>query len=83
MAACARVWTLIVGTMAGVTFPDQVDPTWREMCRKETGSGPATLRDREDATGERVAQAVKDIVADVKRQIFPHHGLEPSSRASR
>lgn len=83
MAACARVWTLIAGAMAGVNFSDETDPAWRELCRKETGSAPATLRDREPSTDGHVAQAVKDVVADVKQQIFPHHGLNVSSRASR
>jgi len=78
MAACARVWTLIASVLVGVELPDEIDPGWREMCRWEIGSLPAPmkLRDPADATerGE-VSQAVREVVAKVKANVFPIHGL--------
>jgi len=76
LAACARVWTLIAAAMAGVALPDPIDPAWREMCRRATGSAPTTVRDRQvPAGGERVADGVKEVVAAVKELVFPLHGL--------
>jgi acetoin utilization protein AcuC len=76
MAACARVWTLIAATMAGVTLPDGIDPGWRELCQRELGlPPPATLRDEGAGSEEGVSTAVKEVVADVKRRVFPHHGI--------
>jgi len=78
MAACARVWTLIASVLVGVELPDEIEPGWREMCRWEIGSVPApmSLRDPVDSTerGE-VSQAVRDVVAEVKANVFPIHGL--------
>ena len=81
MAACARVWTLIGASMAGVDLEDEIDPKWREMCRREIGSSPTTLRDAGDAGGQSVSQAVKEVVADVKTRVFPHHGLKAEGRS--
>ncbi|MEK6838740.1 MAG: hypothetical protein AABY08_03250, partial [Candidatus Thermoplasmatota archaeon] len=76
LAACARVWTLIAAATAGVALPDPIDPAWREMCRRATGSAPTTVRDRQvPAGGERVADGVKEVVASVKELVFPFHGL--------
>ncbi len=76
MAACARVWTVIAGTMVGADLPDEIDPGWREMCRWEiTAPAPATLRDRDIATDDKVSQAARDVVKDVKSNVFPLYGL--------
>jgi len=76
VAACARMWTLIASTMAGVDLPNPIDARWRELCRSKTGSAPATLRDVDVASGgERVTEAVREVVADVKTKVFPLHGL--------
>jgi len=77
MAACARVWTVIAATMVGADLPDEIDPEWRETCRWEiTAPAPASLRDRDvSEDGGTVSQAVKDVVKDVKANVFPLHGL--------
>jgi len=85
MAACARVWTVIAGAIAEVELPDEIDAAWRELCRHDLGMGPApaTLRDRGlEGGGEKVSPAVRDVVADVKARIFPHHGLDVPPRGN-
>jgi len=76
MAACARIWTLIAARIAGVDLPDEINGSWREMCRGAIGSAPDRLRDR-DATADApvVSEAVKQVVAEVKAAVFPHHGI--------
>ncbi len=86
MAACARVWTVIAGVIAGVDLPDDIDPGWRELCRRELGGGPApaTLRDRGlVGDDDRVSPSVRDVVSDVKAHVFPHHGLDAPSEKNR
>lgn len=76
VAACARVWTLIAAEMAGATLRNPIDPGWREMCTRATGSAPVSLRDREESgNAERVADGVRLAVASAKEAVFPFHGL--------
>jgi len=77
IVACARVWTLIAATMAKITVGDDIDPQWREMCRRETGVSLSDthLRDGEDSREERVSRAVEEVVREVKGEVFPYHGL--------
>ncbi len=63
--------------MVGADLPDEIDPAWREMCRWEiTAPAPVSLRDRDvSEDGAKVSPAVRDVVKDVKANVFPLHGL--------
>ena len=78
LVACARVWTLIAAAMADVELTDELEPEWRALCRRETGleDPDLRLRDRGRTSDEPVSSAVKNVVREVKSNVFPHHGLE-------
>ena len=85
MAACARVWTVIAAVLAGVDLSDDIDPRWRELTKRTLGvPAPANLRDRPvESDDEAVSPAVREVVAEVKSQIFPHHGLRAPTGGKR
>ena len=86
MAACARVWTMVAAGMAGLELSDEIDLRWRDLTTRELGvPAPATLRDRPlETDDEKVSPAVRDVVAEVKAHVFPHHGLDvPASKNRR
>jgi len=69
-----RCWTLAYGTMMGREWPDEIPSDFQERY------GLKRLRDDEkpqvDARlKERARRFAEESVADVKRLVFPHHGL--------
>ena len=74
MAAVARGWSLDFGIMAGVDLPDETPEAYRERY------GIAKLRDaKAPALEPHVAEAARQFaeasVAELKRDLFPLHGL--------
>jgi acetoin utilization protein AcuC len=70
-----RAWTIYFAEMAGAGVPDQIPEAWIEIAEREAGSAvPSTLSEPLLATSGRDA-AVDGVVADVKRTIWPYHGL--------
>ena len=77
---------MVAAGMAGLELSDEIDPRWRDLTTRELGvPAPATLRDRPlETDDEKVSPAVRDVVAEVKAHVFPHHGLDvPASRNRR
>jgi acetoin utilization protein AcuC len=72
-----RAWTIYFAEMAGVDVPDELPPAWIERAREAAGdqaiperlSEPAGDDPREDA------DSVTRVVDDVRRTVFPIHGL--------
>jgi len=72
-----RAWTIYFSEMAAVPVPDAIPESWIEVAEREAGSGvPTTLSEPALETGSpSVEEAVAGVVAEVKRRIFPTHGL--------
>jgi acetoin utilization protein AcuC len=71
-----RAWTTYFAAMAAVDLPDELPDTWVERARGEAGqdvprllSEPALGSSWEDADG------VQRTIDDVRRLVFPFHGL--------
>jgi acetoin utilization protein AcuC len=70
-----RAWTVYFAEMAGASIPDHLPEAWIERAEHEFGSEvPSTLSEPAPA-GRSNPGAVTSVVADVKRTIFPVHGL--------
>ena len=70
-----RAWTIYFAEMAGCVLPDEVPVSWLEAVRSEYRiSVPEFLSD-EPMPAHARDEAVADVVARVKRTIFPAHGL--------
>jgi acetoin utilization protein AcuC len=70
-----RAWTVYFAEMAMVKLPDELPRAWIDEAERQAGSPvPATLS--EPAVPERVdGQHVQRVVDEVRRTIFPMHGL--------
>ncbi len=73
-----RVWTLLFAAQVGKRPGNALPEEWLRDCRRLARAEPrdGTLRDapiRSDAG--RVTQAVEKVLADVRAQIFPIHGI--------
>lgn len=74
MAAVARGWSLDYGVMMGIEWPDAIPDSYRErygIARLRDGGAPPMDRSTEE-DARRFAQAT---VEEVKRVLFPLHGL--------
>ncbi len=74
LSAVARGWALAFATMVGIELPDEVPQAYQERY------GIARLRDPEPARGdpsvqEEARRYAEATVAQIKRTIFPRHGL--------
>lgn len=74
MSAVARSWTLAYGVMLGVDWPDDIPAGYRERY------GLISLRDKEKPSLEPVILEQAEefncrTVAEIKKRIFPLHGL--------
>jgi len=78
MTAVPRVWTLAAAQMAGATLDDALPVAWLKECNQLAGEVPAgkSLRDhrREDEEAH-VPRAAKRTVEELRRNVFPFHGL--------
>ena len=74
-AVVPRVWTVIFSKMAGIELPDEVPEGWKSQCKKLAGEIPSDkLRDELEET--EVPKDVQALVGDVKKCVFPYHGLD-------
>jgi acetoin utilization protein AcuC len=82
--ACARVWTLLYAAMCGKPLARDLPQSWRDQAGggQAPSLGPGLYGACVDLAGEErraVARAVAKVVADVKRGVFPIHGLAAGS----
>jgi acetoin utilization protein AcuC len=70
-----RAWTIYFAEMAGADVPDELPESWIEEAEREAGSPvPATLSEP-PVQGRFDAAGAERVVAEVKRTLFPFHGL--------
>ena len=71
-----RAWTIYFAEMCAVALPDQLPAEWLTEAQREAGHGlPPTLSEPGPPDGgERAGAAAAD---EIRRRIFPMHGLEP------
>ncbi|MCK4367379.1 MAG: acetoin utilization protein AcuC, partial [Thermoplasmata archaeon] len=70
-----RIWTLIFAQMSGIELPDEVPESWKSLCKKMAGEVPSDkLQDELEET--EIPKDVRDLVKDVKKSVFPYHGLD-------
>jgi acetoin utilization protein AcuC len=78
LTAVPRVWTLLYAQMAGANLEDALPVEWLKECRSVVGSVPPdkSLRDHVRAEEEaHVPRAAKRTVEEVRRTVFPLHGI--------
>jgi acetoin utilization protein AcuC len=75
-AVVPRAWTIYFAEMAGMAVADDLPPAWLEAAQAEAGHPlPRRLSDERPHQRDDIAHAVASVVDDVRRQIFPRHGL--------
>ena len=78
VTAVPRVWTLLFAQMAGARLDDALPVEWLKECKRLAGAVPAdkALRDQGKADEEpHVPHAAKRTVDELKRLVFPLHGI--------
>lgn len=75
-AVVPRAWTISFAEMAGVRLPDELPGAWIERAEREAGGTlPSRLSEPPLAGGEGDRAAVEQVITDVRRLVFPLHGL--------
>jgi acetoin utilization protein AcuC len=70
-----RAWTIYFAQMCGAEIPDQIPEPWIETAEREAGHAvPATLSEPPVASRGN-DRLVGEVVEEVKKTIFPYHGL--------
>ena len=78
LTAVPRVWTLLFSKMVGANLEDAIPAEWLRECNQLVGSVPAdkSLRDHERADEDaHVPRQAKRTVDEIRRTLFPIHGL--------
>lgn len=78
VTAVPRAWTVLFSTMVGRELEDALPVGWLRECNHDVGSVPAdkSLRDHAHAEEEaHVPRAAKRTVEELRRTIFPLHGI--------
>ncbi len=78
VTAVPRVWTVLFSTMVGRELEDALPVDWLKECNQRTGSVPAekSLRDQTHPDEEaHVPRAAKRTVDELRRSVFPLHGI--------
>ncbi|HYM40791.1 MAG TPA: acetoin utilization protein AcuC [Thermoplasmata archaeon] len=78
VTAVPRAWTVLFATMVGREHEDALPVEWLKECHQLAGSVPAdkSLRDHVHAEEEaHVPRAAKRAVEDLRRTLFPLHGI--------
>ena len=76
VTACARVWTLIYAAMAKADLPDAVPSVWQKQCRDAGEPPPPSLRDSSPVPEPPHVEArVRAVIGEVRRTVFPFHGI--------
>jgi acetoin utilization protein AcuC len=76
--ACARLWTVMFSEMAGVNLDYYIPDEFVKLCKTTLGYGPSDgLYDEEKIVDDEryVMETTKNIVSEIKKEIFPFHGL--------
>jgi acetoin utilization protein AcuC len=75
-----RAWTIYFAEMAAADLPDELPEQWIEAAEREAGSSlPDTLSEPSlpsGIPGSSVRETVAGTIEEVRRTIFPYHGLE-------
>ena len=75
-AVVPRAWTIYFAEMAGRTVPDDLPPEWVEEAEAEAGHTlPHRLSEPLPGPAPADPEGVARVVDEVRRQIFPRHGL--------
>jgi acetoin utilization protein AcuC len=70
-----RAWTIYFAEMAGVDVADRLPEAWVEIAAREAGNRvPATLSEPAPAPRSD-PDAIRRVVEEVRRRVFPFHGL--------
>lgn len=72
-----RAWTIYFAEMAGVELPDRLPEPWIELAEEKARAAVPSTLSEEPAPDVRGDAPVPSVVQEVKRAIFPRHGLEP------
>ncbi len=78
LTAVPRAWTLIFSQMVGARVEDALPVEWLKECNRLAGSVPVDKALRDHARGEEeahVPRAAKRTVEELRRTIFPIHGI--------
>ncbi len=76
-AVVPRAWTIYFSEMAGVSVPDELPANWLERAGAETGRAlPSRLSEPAVQGPAGDWAAVHGVVADLRRLVFPLHGLD-------
>jgi acetoin utilization protein AcuC len=76
-AVVPRAWTIYFAEMAGRTVADELPPEWVEEAEAEAGHTlPHRLSEPPPGPAPADPEAVARVVDEVRRQIFPRHGLD-------
>jgi acetoin utilization protein AcuC len=78
ITAVARVWTVLFSKMLGMDLDEALPVDWLKECNRLVGTVPAdkALRDHVRAEEEaHVPRAAKRTVEELRRTVFPIHGI--------
>jgi len=76
-------WTWVMAYLAGVDLGDEVPEVWRERVRSSLGCEPPVSMGRYDTfdspveRAERVLELTQRRIDEVRKTVFPYHGLAP------
>jgi acetoin utilization protein AcuC len=70
-----RAWTIAFAEMAGTVIPDELPDAWLELVRGEYHISVPEFLSEDPVPNRGRSHAVDDVVRQVKRTIFPFHGL--------
>ena len=76
-------WTWVMAYLGGVELGDEVPEVWRDHVRSSLGCEPPVSmgeNDRFDSPAERaqnVLELTRRRIMEVRKEVFPHHGLVP------
>jgi acetoin utilization protein AcuC len=70
-----RAWTIYFAEMAGTEIPDRIPEAWIERAEQEAGYEVPTTLSEAAPPGRSNPGGVASVVEEVKRVIFPFHGL--------
>ena len=70
-----RAWTIYFAEMAKADVPDEIPESWIEGAEREAGSAVPTTLSEPLVPSRGLDEAVDEVVDEVKRTIWPYHGL--------
>ncbi|HVE46259.1 MAG TPA: acetoin utilization protein AcuC [Acidimicrobiales bacterium] len=75
-AVVPRAWTIYFAEMAGVELPDELPASWVEQASAQVGRAvPRTLSEPALPVAAGEADAVDEVVEEVRRTVFPLHPI--------